>query len=408
MTFRILSLDGGGPWALLQAMALERLYPGLDGHAILGRFDLAVANSGGSITLAGLAKGLRPAEIAGMFLDRGWRERIFVRRSLLEKAGDDALADWSAEGKRDGLRAVIDAGLGDPLSGRGLSDVARFVEARTGRAIRLMIAAYDLDRNRGRFFRSFQSELSTETPAFEPSLVDAVHASTHAPVLYFAGCAVVRDRNRPGDERRFWDGALGGVNNPVLAGVVEARALGETDIAVLSLGTGSTWRPIAPAADAVNGEVLAQAASLRLVDGLRRVAGTILEDPPDNATRDADVLASTGDQMRVVRLNPLIRPVRDDGIDGGKWRLPAGYAAMRPGGALGHPLGAFVALRDMPMDAVAQAQVDLIAALGRSWLGDDIPNQPLRWNPTDGTFLRGHMGFSGALACWRMLDPWRP
>ena len=55
MTFRILSLDGGGPWALLQAMALARLYPGLDGHAILGRFDLAIANSGGSITLAGLA-----------------------------------------------------------------------------------------------------------------------------------------------------------------------------------------------------------------------------------------------------------------------------------------------------------------------------------------------------------------
>ncbi len=404
MTFRILSLDGGGPWALLQAMALERLYPGLDGHQILGRFDLAVANSGGSITLAGLAKGMRPAEIAGMFLDRGWRERIFVRRSLFEKAADDALAEWSAEGKRDGLRAVIDAGLGDPLSGRGLSDVARFVERRTGRAIRLMIAAYDVDRNRGRFFRSFQSALSTEVPAFEPSLVDAVHASTHAPVVYFAGCAVVRDRNRPGDERRFWDGALGGVNNPVLAGVVEARALGEVDVAALSIGTGSTWRPIAPASDAVHGELLGQAASLRLVDGLRRVAGTILEDPPDNATRDADVLASSGDEMRVVRLNPLIRPVRDEGIEGGRWRLPAGYAVMRPG----HALGAFVELRDMPMDAVGQAQVELIAALGRSWLADDIPNQPLRWNPTDGRFLRGHPGFSGALACWRLLDPWRP
>jgi uncharacterized protein len=403
MTFRILSLDGGGPWALLQAMALERLYPGLDGHAILGRFDLAVANSGGSITLAGLVKGLRPREIAGLFLDRIWRERIFVRREGGDGFGDP-LAAWSAAGKRAGLQRVIDEGLVEPLSGVGLSDAARFVERRTGRAIRLMIAAYDLDRNRGRFFRSFQSALSTESPAFEPSLVDAVHASTHAPVVYFAGCAVVRDRNRPGDERRFWDGALGGVNNPVLAGVVEARALGEGDVAALSLGTGSTWRPIAPASEAVDGALLAQAASLRLVDGLRRVAGTILEDPPDNATRDADVLASSGDEMRVVRLNPLIRPVRDDGIEGGRWRLPAGYAAMRPGEAL----GAFVDLRDMPMDAVGQAQVELIAALGRAWLAGGIPNQPLRWNPTDGTFLRGHPEFAGALACWRLLDPWRP
>jgi hypothetical protein len=401
MTFRILSLDGGGPWALLQAMALARLYPGQDGHAILGRFDLAVANSGGSITLAGLAKGLAPAEVAGMFLDRAWRERIFVRRSLVEKAAGDRLADWSAEGKRAGLRAVIDAGLADPLSGRGLSDVARFVERRTGRAIRLMIAAYDVDRNRGRFFRSFQSELSTEEPAFEPSLVDAVHASSHAPVMYFAGCAVVRDRNRPEDERRFWDGALGGVNNPVLAGVVEARALGHQDIAALSIGTGATWRPIAPAASAQHAELLGEAATLRLVDGLKRVAGTILADPPDSATRDADVLASTGDAMRVVRLNPMIRPVRDEG---GLWRLPAGYAVMRPGDAL----GAFVDLRDMPMDAVAQEQVDLIAALGRAWMADDVPNQPLRWNPTDGRFLRGHPAFSGALACWRMIDPWRP
>lgn len=401
MTYRILSLDGGGPWALLQSMALEWLYPGLDGHEILARFDLAVANSGGSITLAGLAKGLRPAEIGAMFRERSWRDRIFVARSPAARLADDLLAGWDAEGKRQGLRAVIDAGLDEPLSGQGLSDVARRIAERTGRPIRLMIAAYDLDRNRGRFFRSFQSDLSTEDPAFEPGLADAVHASSHAPVLYFADCARVADRNRPGDVRRFWDGALGGVNNPVLAGVLEARAGGHTDVAALSLGTGSTWRPIVPASAAVHPELVAQKASLSLADGLKRVAGTILDDPPDNATRDADLLASTADEMRVVRMSPLIRPVRDGAAEGGRWHLPPGYGGIRTG----DPLGAFVALRDMPMDAAAQDQVDLIVALGREWRNDAIPNQPLRWNPTDGTFLRGHPSFSAALAHWRRLDP---
>jgi len=54
MTFRILSLDGGGTWALIEAMALGDLYPGETGHQILSHFDLATANSGGSIVLGGL------------------------------------------------------------------------------------------------------------------------------------------------------------------------------------------------------------------------------------------------------------------------------------------------------------------------------------------------------------------
>ncbi len=398
MTFRILSLDGGGPWALLQALALGRLYPGLDGHQILARFDLAAANSGGSITLAGLLKGLKPDQIAALFLDKAQRDRIFVPRGAEPSGFNDLLAHWSAEGKRKGLRAIIDEGLLDPISGRGLSDVTNAIFQSTGKHMRVMIAAYDLDRNRGRFFRSWQSPLSTEEPSFEPALVDAVHASSHAPVLYFAGCATVRDRNKPDDERRFWDGALGGVNNPVLAAVVEARAMGVTDVAALAIGTSSTWRPIAPAATATSPELVAQKASLTLLDGLRRIAGTILDDPPDNATRDADIIASTPTQMRVVRLSPLIRPVRDEG---GPWRLPAGYAAIRPA----DPVSAFVQLRDMPMDAVQQDQVNLIAALGQQWMVDAIPNQPLRWNPTDGTFLAGHPSFSAALAHWRTLDP---
>ena len=53
MTHKILSLDGGGAWAMLQAMALGDLFGDRPGWEILAQFDLAVANSGGSIVLGG-------------------------------------------------------------------------------------------------------------------------------------------------------------------------------------------------------------------------------------------------------------------------------------------------------------------------------------------------------------------
>ena len=402
MTYRSLSLDGGGPWALLQAMALERLYPGLDGHAILSRFDLAVANSGGSITLAGLVKGLRPAEITALFRSEAQRRRIFVRRNAVEAILDDPAAKWDAEGKRAGLRAIIDEDLVDPLSGRGLSDAANAIRRSAGQAApRLMIAAFDVDRNRARFFRSFQSVLATEDPAFEPTLADAVHASTHAPVFFFADCATVADRNRPDDRRRFWDGALSGANNPVLAGVIEAIAEGHRDIAALSLGTGSVWRPVAPARAARAAALVADTASLTLLDGVRRLAGAILDDPPDSATVSADVLTALPGEQRMVRINPMVRPVRNAA---GLWDVPDGYGDIRPG----NPVAAFAEIANLPMDAVEDAQVALIAALGQAWLRDRIPNQPLRWNPTDGREITGHIAFSAALARWRQIDPWRP
>ncbi len=399
MPFRILSLDGGGPWALLQAMALERLYPGLDGHQILARFDLAIASSGGSITLAGLIKGLRPAEIGRLFLDQAQRNRVFVRRNLVETLLNDPAAKWDAEGKRQGLRTTIDEGLLNPLSGLGLSAAADAIRRPAGTpAPWLMMAAFDIDRNRGRFFRSFQSTLATEAPSFEPALADAVHASTHAPVFYFADSATVADRNRPADIRRFWDGALSGANNPVLAGVIEAIAHHHRDIAALSIGTASIWRPVAPPADAVDPRLVARPAALTLLDGIRRVAGAILDGPPDAATRDAHILIGTDAQQRLVRLNPMVRPIRNPA---GKWDVPEGYRTIAPN----DPIGTFAALADMPMDAVEQGQVNLIQQVGQQWLSGRIPNQALAWNPTTGTDLIGNPTFSAARALWRQLDP---
>lgn len=58
--YKILSLDGGGSWAILQLLTLKERFkdeiPELNGHEILKRFDMIIANSGGSIVLCALAE----------------------------------------------------------------------------------------------------------------------------------------------------------------------------------------------------------------------------------------------------------------------------------------------------------------------------------------------------------------
>src|SRR5947207_14102018 len=59
--FRILSLDGGGPWALIQVMALIDLYGAEpQGQDVLRRSDLIAASSGGAILAGGLGRNSAP------------------------------------------------------------------------------------------------------------------------------------------------------------------------------------------------------------------------------------------------------------------------------------------------------------------------------------------------------------
>src|SRR5580692_6125446 len=78
---RILSLDGGGSWALIEAQALAAIFgSSTDGHRILRSFDLIVANSGGSIVAAGLAAGYSPGKMVDLLLSEERRRAIFVPR----------------------------------------------------------------------------------------------------------------------------------------------------------------------------------------------------------------------------------------------------------------------------------------------------------------------------------------
>jgi patatin-like phospholipase/acyl hydrolase len=85
MSYRILSLDGGGSWALIQAKVLQDLYGDIRGHALLRQFDLAIGNSGGSLVLACLCNDMMLSEVCNVFQEENSRKQVFSKLSLLDK-----------------------------------------------------------------------------------------------------------------------------------------------------------------------------------------------------------------------------------------------------------------------------------------------------------------------------------
>src|SRR5271165_1536157 len=85
--FRILSLDGGGPWALIQVRALQELYgKATTGHEVLRDFDLVAANSGGSFTLGGLIENFTLQDLPSIFfLSKTKRKAVFSPVSFWEQ-----------------------------------------------------------------------------------------------------------------------------------------------------------------------------------------------------------------------------------------------------------------------------------------------------------------------------------
>lgn len=398
MPFRILSLDGGGAWALIQVRTLIELYgASTKGHQVLGNFDLAAANSGGSLVLAGLVEDLPLSDIAQYFMDESKRRSIF---SPTNSVADALLRTTLGIGPKYSANAKLPA-IERLLPNTGVQPLAGSMDAVAGpggKPVHLLIVGFDYDRNRGVFFRSAeasQAQLGVGKPA-GISLAAAVHASTNAPVNYFDAPAVL-----PGAAEQYWDGGITGHNNPVLAAVVEALVLGQeaADLRVLSLGTANVSFPLAaPGASA--GPLETARTTSSLTTDLKKLATAILDDPPDSATFIAHVItgASAGLQQpsvsRVVRMSPLVSPLP---AAGGGFAPPAGWS-----------LAQFQYLSNIDMDAVVQTDVAYIDSYCSTWLGGQAPNQPIRpngqafdpWRPEV-----GYATFAEAKAAWRHLLP---
>jgi uncharacterized protein len=396
MPYRILSLDGGGTWALIQARALAALYgEQTAGHRLLANFDLVAANSGGSLVLAGLVENLSPAEIAQYFLDEQKRRSIF---SPTTSIGDSVLQSilgigpkYSAAAKLPALERLL-PNTGD----RPLAGATAGVIGPGGSPVHLVIVGFDYDRNRAVFFRSAAAGRpgwGDGEPA-DVTLAGALHASTNAPLDYFDAPAEL-----PGAADRFWDGGITGCNNPVVVALVEAVVLGHAaaDIRVLSLGTGSVSLPLA-APGASPSPLEAARPTSSLTADLGKLATAILDDPPDAATFIAHAMTGGGAGMqppvisRIVRMSPLLGPFPNPA---GGWTPPPGWS-----------LAQFLYLCNIGMDAVAQTDVAYIDDYCSAWLDGRAPNQPIR--PNGATFDPrnpeiGYATFGEAQAAWQAL-----
>jgi uncharacterized protein len=144
MNYRILSLDGGETWALIQVKALIALYnEQTTGQTVLQDFDLVAANSGGSIVLGGLVENLTLGDLLGLFENQTVRESIF---SPTHDIGDKLLHDLTQLGPKYSAANKLPA-LENALPVKGpvpLTQAAAGVR-RTGanQDVHLLITAFD-------------------------------------------------------------------------------------------------------------------------------------------------------------------------------------------------------------------------------------------------------------------------
>ena len=395
--YRILSLDGGGTWALIQVKALMALYGSeAGGHQVLGHFDLAAANSGGSIVLGCLIEDLTLQQILDFFNDEKQRKEVFSETGWFNRTLNAVLGigpKYSAAKKLPALEGAL------PKRGTMLlPDAVRDVIGPGGQAVHALISAFDYDRNRGTFFRS--KEISgprwgTSGKA-QATVAEAVHASSNAPVNYFDAPAEF-----PGQPNRYWDGAIAAFNNPVLAAVTEAIGLGQApdDIVALSIGTGNNALPWPQPGDAPSAYTVPKSDSNLKAD-LKKLATAILDDPPDAASFLSHVMTGSGagltaavSQSRIVRMNPLVSPFRS---------LPGAKDPWRPPGDLSQT--DFNFLFNLNLDAIEPDQVMAICHFADLWLKDQVRNQGVRMNSDTLACEVGQDTFSAAAEAWKGIS----
>ena len=408
--YRVLSLDGGGSWALIQVRALQELYgQNALGNEVLKRFDLVAANSGGSIVAATLAANWPLSKTLGFFLSAATRTSIFVELPFLERLENCVLGlgpKYSAPAKLTGLMALLGADASVTLD----QWPAR-VAVNAGKPVDFLISGFDYDRQRAAYFRSnTASRAGSLEGSLAPQLAEAVHASSNAPVNYFDQPAVFNSPAFAG--KRYWDGAMAGMNNPVLAGVIEALANQDPaapprPIEALSLGTASVMLPLS-AGPAQTPPLYQTPASAGLIHDLKETATTVLDDPPDAASFIAHValgqaLPKPGDALpvcgSVVRMSPLVQPLFDAA---GNAQLPA-LAAPASAPTMS-AADVFSALVNLNMDAIEDEQVQLIQSLCDAWIAGKIYNQPIRTGVNYSCEI-GHRWFADAKAAWLTRAP---
>jgi hypothetical protein len=399
MPKKILSLDGGGSWAILQAMALKEIYKDKSTKCrdILNEFDVISANSGGSLVLAGMIEYADEdiEKVIETFKNENLRTQIFSKL----KSGERNFLEWvarfvkvgpkyKAERKIDGLKKSL------PKTGTlKMCDLKK----ETGIKPDLVICGFDYDFSRATFFKTDQGN-----EKYIYTLADAVNASSNAPVNYFDAPVSF---NYDDDKRhQYWDGAVGGNNNPVLIGITEILRIYEgprtcEDILVLSIGTGNNLLPVkgfSISDNAQNDALMKSIDKASLSKDIEKLGVSILSEPPEAANFMAHMFLGGVDTTTtnpnpkacIIRMNALLQPELKEK----EWIFP-GKISMKD-------YNDFIFLIKLGMDAVAQEEVLKIEKLGKWWLEDKVVNQSIRYNGKTLECLIGHDRFSKAKTEW--------
>lgn len=396
--FNILSLDGGGSWAILQLLTLKDRYGSVTGHEILKKFDLVIANSGGSIILAALAENWSLDDALLLFMDKKNRESIFSLNSFKDRffpvdylrfLGVGIGPKYSSTRKMETFRKLF-----KEVDKRQLSELPGFIGKDS---LKLVICTYDALNNRAKFFRSYPSE----SPDFDSvKLTQAIHGSSNAPVQYFDFPARFKAKNTE-IYYELWDGALGGFNNPILAGIIEAfkEKVKFEDIKVISLGTGNILMSMQAKDDFWSlKQIAVQKRRKKLAfryllpqakffkETALNQAKTILYQPPDWANYVAMMFlkATTNNKIddQIIRLSPLIH------ID-----------SNTPKDA--EPL--LRSLYDLDMDLTKDSDIKKLMMCFSSWKKGEIFNQPIDFKVkrnNDLVSISGDKYYQGAIDRW--------
>ena len=326
-----------------------------------------------------------------LFLKRS--SSIFVKLGFLDWVGGLFTAKWSTVGKQRGLEGVLNQAI-PGFASTPMSALGQVTRAK------VMIPAFEYERQRGVYFRSYTS--AAHQDPCNTTLLDAINASSTAPVAFFNAPAKAQDGTL------YWDGAISGYNNPVMAGIVEALTLADPanpahsvqprEIVALAIGTG-THRLLPPHIQppAQSPFVAGDEKPSALAD-LKKLAGSITDDPPDAASYTAHVLLGNDPAANpplgappssVVRLSVCIQPKLDGAT--GQWGPPAPLTTPD-----------FVQLGKLQLDAVGDQDLRLLEKAGLLWLAGDVQNQPIR---PDGQMRSqiGHDRFADGHGAWRVL-----
>ena len=396
MAYKILSLDGGGSWAILQLLTLKHKYGNVKGHEILRNFDMIIANSGGSIVLAALAENWAVDKALSLFDNKEVREQVFRKNSFKNRFFPiDYIRLFGAIGPKYSApqKGKAFRKLFPELDKRQMDELPKFIGKES---LKLIVCTYDALNNRAKFFRSYGEEENYDSVR----MTQAIHGSSNAPIQYFDFPARFKAKNSD-IFYELWDGALGGFNNPVSAGVIEALKEGVDldDVKVVSLGTRNKLMSNDDKKRFYQVKQITQRERRKKLKFWRlkyqreyfsktilNQATTILYEPPDWANYVAYMfLLRNGHEdidKRLIRMSPMIHLYKD---------------ASPEIQELIHKL------YKLDMDLTEDKDVELIKECFERWSKDEIFNQPIDYKVernNDLVYLHGDKYFTEAIKKW--------